>query len=411
MSNSPVFTQEISVPTGFQVQVFADQVGPARHIVSRANGDVFVILSSPVQGHCLVALRDADKNGRAEQLERFGGSVCGTGLAIDTSFLYYASGTDLWRVALPSGGMNGANGLLVPRDPPQRLVKDLGNPSQHNARSLALDGKGSVYVNVGAPSNACQAQDRRPGSPGQDPCPLLTEFGGIWRFKVDQLEQTKATGLRYATGIRNAVALDWHPVSGLHLAPHGRDQLDTLYPQLYSSAQNAELPAEEFAQIQAGDDLGWPYCYYDPAQKQKVLGPEYGGEGQKVGRCASAKAPLIGFPAHYAPNDLLFYTGSAFPEKYHGGAMIAFHGSWNRGSQQEGYQVVFVPFDKQGQYSPAAAGKGWEVFADGFAGSQNIRSPGEAKYRPMGLAQAADGGLMVVDSVEGRLWKIGVAKP
>jgi glucose/arabinose dehydrogenase len=404
-------TQEIAVPAGFQAQVFADGVGPARHIVSRANGDIFVILSSPVQGHCLVALRDANRNGRAEQLERFGGNVCGTGLAIDGSFLYYASGTDLWRVALPSGGMNGANGLLVPTDPPQRLVKDLGSQSQHNARSLALDGKGFVYVNVGAPSNACQAQDRRPGSPGQDPCPLLTEFGGIWRFKTDQLEQTKATRLRYATGIRNAVALDWHPVSGLHLAQHGRDQLDTLYPQLYTSAQNAELPAEEFAQIQSGDDLGWPTCYFDPLRKQKVLGPEYGGDGQKVGRCAAVKAPLIGFPAHYAPNDLLFYTGSAFPEKYQGGAMIAFHGSWNRGDQQEGYQVVFVPFDKQGQYRPVGSGPGWEVFADGFAGSQNIRSPGEAKYRPMGLAQAADGGLMVVDSVVGRLWRISVAKP
>lgn len=405
-ANSPVLTQEISVPAGFQVQVLADQVGPARHIVSRANGDTFVHLSSPVSGHCLVALRDADKNGRAERIERFGGNICGTGLAIDQQFLYYASGTEVWRVALPSA----SGEALLPTANPERLVKELGNPSQHNARSLALDGQGHLYVNIGAPSNACQVQDRRSGSPGQDPCPLLSEFGGVWRFKMDQLEQTKVAGFRYATGIRNAVALDWNPVSGrLFLAQHGRDQLDTLFPQLYSAAQNSELPAEEFAEIQSGDDLGWPYCYYDPANKRKVLGPEYGGDGQKVGRCAVAKAPLIGFPAHYAPNDLLFYMGKAFPEKYQGGALIAFHGSWNRGDQQEGYQVVFVPFDMQGHYSSAVSSQGWEVFADGFAGSKTVSSPGEAKYRPMGLAQAADGALMVVDSVQGRLWKISVA--
>lgn len=405
LTDKSALAEEIVVPAGFQTQVWSEGVGAARHLVSRANGDVFVHLSSPSQGHCLVALRDADHKGGAEQVEYFGGNVCGTGLAIDARYLYYATGTDVWRVALPQ------DGLLVPTAPPERLVKDLGNLPQHNARSLALDGKGHLYVNMGAPSNACQAQDRRPGAPGQDPCPLLKEFGGIWRFQADQRDQTKTKGVRYATGIRNAVALDWHPVSGLHLAQHGRDQLDTLYPQLYTAAQNAELPAEEFVDIQAGDDLGWPYCYYDPARKQKVLGPEYGGDGQKIGRCATAKAPLIGFPAHYGPNDLLFYTGSAFPEKYQGGALIAFHGSWNRGSQQAGYQVVFVPFDKQGKYKASAAGPGWEIFADGFAGSQNIRSPGEAKYRPMGLAQTSDGAVLVVDSGMGRIWKISVTTP
>ncbi len=108
---------------------------------------------------------------------------------------------------------------------------------------------------------------------------------------------------------------------------------------------------------------------------------------------------MIAFPAHWAPNGLLFYTGSQFPERYRGGAFIAFHGSWNRAPlPQGGYNVVFVPF--QGG-EPAGD---WEIFADGFAGDEV--SPGGAAHRPSGLAVGPDGSLFVSDDRGGRIWRI-----
>lgn len=383
----------LTLPKGFQAQIFAEGVGAARHLVARPNGDVYVRLSGAEAGKCLVALRDADKDGKAERQDYFGDAQCGTGLALDATHLYYSDAETVSRVALP------VDNELVPTAKPERIAINLGTENSHNARSLTLDGQGHVYVNIGAPSNACQKQDRQAGSPGQDPCPWLESHAGVYRFDINKTNQDKLKdGVRYATGIRNAVALDWHD-NQLYLLQHGRDQLSQLFPKLYDAAQNAELPAEEFARFQQGDNLGWPYCYYDPAQKKKVLAPEYGGDGKTVGRCANMNMPLVAFPAHYAPNDLLFYTGKQFPAEYQGAALIAFHGSWNRAPlPQQGYNVALVPF-QQGQ--PGA----WKVFADGFAGPEGPGS-GNARYRPVGLAQMPDGSVLVADSKEGRIWKI-----
>lgn len=109
----------------------------------------------------------------------------------------------------------------------------------------------------------------------------------------------------------------------------------------------------------------------------------------------------MAFPAHTAPNDLIFYSKDQFPDRYSQGAFIAFHGSWNRSPQvQEGYHVVFVPFSNR---LPSAA---WEVFANGFAGVKTVRSPGDALHRPMGLALGPDGSLFISDSVKGTIWRV-----
>jgi glucose/arabinose dehydrogenase len=135
--------------------------------------------------------------------------------------------------------------------------------------------------------------------------------------------------------------------------------------------------------------------------KIKLLAPEYGGNKTAVGRCADAKNPIMAFPGHLAPNDLLFYTGNLFPEKYKNGAFIAFHGSWNRAPlPQEGYFVAFITF-KNGQPSGDM-----EIFANGFAGVDVITGPNNTRHRPMGLAQGPDGSLYISDSEKGRVWKI-----
>jgi len=136
-------------------------------------------------------------------------------------------------------------------------------------------------------------------------------------------------------------------------------------------------------------------------QQKLLLNPEYGGDGKKEGNAAKYNQPLIGFPAHFAPNDILFYTGDQFPDHYKNGAFITFHGSTIRGPySQAGYFVAFVPF-KDGKPSGP-----WEVFADGFAGMDTIINTTDAKCRPMGLAQGPDGSLYITDSHKGKIWRI-----
>ena len=152
---------------------------------------------------------------------------------------------------------------------------------------------------------------------------------------------------------------------------------------MYTDKQSAELPAEEFLQVSDSSDFGWPYCYYDGIHHKRVLAPEYGGNGTAVGRCSATKDPIMTFPAHFAPNDVLFYTGNMFPEKYKNGAFI-----------------VFVPF-----IGSVPSGS-WEIFADGFSGLAVVNSPDDAKHRPCGLAQGPDGSLYIADDTAGRIYRI-----
>lgn len=195
------------------------------------------------------------------------------------------------------------------------------------------------------------------------------------------------------------VALRSHPSGSLYGVIHGRDQLSALWSEHFSHEKSAEKPSEEFVQIEEGDDFGWPHCCYDPASDLKALAQEYGGDGEIVGRGASMKDPIIGFPAHWAPNDLEFYAGDMFPKEYRGGALVAFHGSWNRAPlPQAGYKVAFAPF-RDGE----ATGE-WSIFTDGFAGGD--RAPRGARRRPVGLAQDPDGSLCISDGQVGRIWRV-----
>ena len=178
-----------------------------------------------------------------------------------------------------------------------------------------------------------------------------------------------------------------------------------LWPNMYSPWESAMLPAEEFFKVREGLDGGWPYYYYDQLKGKKLLNPEFGGDKTKEGNGAKTDQPLIGFPGHFAPNDLLFYKGKQFPERYKNGAFIAFHGSWNRAPEpQAGYFVVFQPL-KDGK-----ADGPMEVFADGFSGSAENTAKGSATHRPCGLAQGPDGSLYVTDDVKGTIYKISYKK-
>jgi glucose/arabinose dehydrogenase len=386
----------IRLPDGFCATVVADKLGAARHMTVAANGDIFVaIRNQPNAPGGIVALRDTNGDGKADVRERFGEDG-GTSIMLRGDYLWFGRDQAIVRYRLKRGS-------LVPEGPAEIVAGGLPEQRAHPAKGFAFDGKGGLYVNVGAPSNACQAADRKPGVAGQDPCPLLERHGGVWRFDDNTPNQTQAQAKRFATGMRQNFAMAWNSASGsLFLVQHGRDQLDTLWPGRFTTAQNAELPSEEFLRVDEGSNFGWPYCYHDWQQGKRVLMPEYGGDGKEVDRCAQYPAPIVGFPGHWAPNALIFYTGTQFPQRYRGGAFIAFHGSWNRAPlAQAGYNVAFVPFSGPN----FVAGK-YEVFAEGFAGRTPLMNRDDALYRPTGLAQGPDGSLYVSDDKTGRIWRI-----
>jgi glucose/arabinose dehydrogenase len=388
-------SQPLQLPSGFKATVVAEKLGRARHIAVSSNGDVYVKLERLKDGKGIIRLRDTNGDGVADEQFAFG-NYAGTGIAISNGYLYASSDEEVFRYKF-----NARNEIENP-EAPEKIVTGLVNRRQHASKSIALDGKGFIYVNIGAPSNACQEQDRTAGSPGRMPCPILETAGGIWQFRIDKLNQSYADGVRYATGLRNVVGLDWNTAANeLFVTQHGRDQLNTLHPTLYNDAQSAELPAEEFFVVKNGMDFGWPYCYYDPVQKKKVLSPEYGGDGKKEGDCGTKEKPLYAFPAHWGPNALLFFNSDQFGDKYKNGAFIAFHGSWNRAPlKQGGYNVAFLPM-KNGK--PIGT---YEIFADDFAGGEANLTPAKAKHRPCGLAMGADGALYISDDQAGTVWKI-----
>jgi glucose/arabinose dehydrogenase len=405
VANNPLHFQEpaevqLTLPPGFTSSVIMPELGRNRHLAVHNNGDIYVKLDKLKDGKGIAVLRDTDNDGKAEIINSFA-DYTGTGITIKDGYLYSSSDDEVFRYKF-----NDKNEVGNP-DRPEKLITGLVKGRQHHTKSIVLDNTGNIYVNIGAPSNSCQEQDRAKDSPGQDPCPILENAAGVWQFRSDKMDQSYAEGIRYATGTRNIMGLDWNnAVNELYAMQHGRDQLNLLFPALYDEKQSAELPAEEMFVVKKGSDFGWPYCYYDQFQQKKILAPEYGGDGKKQGRCEGIDKPIFAFPGHWAPNALLFYTGTMFPDKYKNGAFIAFHGSWNRAPlEQQGYKVVFVPFGKDGKPSGT-----WEVFANGFAGTGAVKSTRDAKFRPCGLAQGPDGALYISDSVKGRIWKISYKK-
>ena len=189
--------------------------------------------------------------------------------------------------------------------------------------------------------------------------------------------------------------------NSLYAAVNGMDNFHTRYPNIYSAWQAAVLPSEIFVKVKDQGNYGWPYAYYDQLQGKNILQPGYGGDGKTVGRAVAFDLPIIGFPGHWAPMDLLFYTGTQFPERYKNGAFIAFHGSTDRSPYpQAGYIVCFAPF-----VDGKATGK-WEVFADGFTGIDTVVNTSDARYRPMGLAEGPDGSLYITESNKGKIWRV-----
>lgn len=393
----------LSLPEGFEAVVVVDSIGRARHLAVNDEGTVYVKMRITDSAGGSIALKDANNDGKADSIIKFGDYTdkggYGTAMRIHKGYLYFSTSGEVYRIKLSPG-------KLIPEGKSEVIVRDDYENDvhgyEHIAKPIAFDNDGHLYVPFGSPGDACQELKRVPGSVGINPCPELIEHGGVWQFDEAKPNQTIKDGKRYATGIRSIVAMEWNDKeNALYALQHGRDNLVGTWPAFYTAYQSAILPSEEFLKIKEGANAGWPYYYYDHIQKKKLLNPEYGGDGKKEGDGRKYEQPLLGFPGHWAPNDLFFYTGDQFPEHYKNGAFIAFHGSTIRAPYpQAGYFIAFVPF-KDGK--PLGD---WEVFADGFAGIDTIVNTSDAQARPMGIAMGPDGSLYFSESEKGKIWRV-----
>jgi glucose/arabinose dehydrogenase len=379
---------DLKLPAGFSATVVADSLGPLRHLAVTNQGDIYVKLSALKDGKGIYFLTDTDHDGRMDKKIGFA-NYPGTGILIKGDALYSSSNTGVFKYQLNDKGMVADTGK------PETIVKGLVDRARDNSKSIAVDDQGNLYVTVGSYNETCRKPNSGEGIAG---CPLLDSVGGIWQFKTNKDNQSYGDAVHYARGLKNVVGINWNSsTNSLFAMQHGRGKFDDKFPQYYTPKQSSELPAETMYELHQSADAGWPFVYYDQFQKKKMLSPEYGGDGKKSvdGKYLD---PIAAFPAHLGPNDLLFYTGKMFPEKYRNGAFIVFHGQSPQ--LKKGYLVAFVPF-KNGKPSGD-----WEIFADNFSGIDLNKPAGPIQHRPMGLAQGPDGALYVSDDLKGTIYKI-----
>ena len=398
------------LPENFEALVVTDSIGRARHIAVNDNGDIYVKLTFNDAMHGsggTVGIRDTNQDGKADTIAYFGDYIDEGGLAVGVTihdgYLYTSTVRQVLRNKLTTGKLvPDSKTEVVFTDEDKNVVKNW-----HTTKPLAFDKKGYMYIPFGSPNDACQDMTKFgpagiPEGKGLDPCPDLETHAGVWRFDAGKTGLTQKDGYRFATGLRSIVGMQWNPADeSVYAVVNGIDNFHTMYPNVYSAWQAAMLPAELLVKVTDGSNFGWPYAYYDQMQEKNVLQPGYGGDGKIVGRASEFDMPVMGFPGHWAPMDILFYQGNQFPERYRKGAFIAFHGSTDRSPYpQAGYIVCFVPME-----NGKATGT-WEVFADGFTGVDTVVSTSNAHYRPMGLATGPDGSLYISESNKGKIWRV-----
>ena len=345
------------LPAGFSVNAFAGPFETPRWLEVAPDGDVFLAL--PDQGQVML-LRDADGDGKAELSTVFaGGFHHPHGMAIHDGYLYVADVDRVWRLPWQSGETKAPF-----RADPVTALGVFGRPSGHWTRNIvfAPDGK-RFFVTVGSADNI-----------GEDPSPRAT----VQSFAADGSDQRD-----FATGLRNPVGIEFYPgTDDLYVVVNERDGLG-----------NGLVP-DFLTRLQEGGFYGWPYAYIG-----KHPQPDF---PQRPDRVAESIVPDLLFQAHSAPLGLVFYEGNMFPAEYKGDAFVSLHGSWNA-EKPTGYKIVRVPF-KDGR--PAGS---YENFLTGFWVGGD--SPANVWGKPVGLAVAKDGSLLVADDVSGYIWRISYRKP
>ena len=338
----------LHVPPGFSIGVYAEGIqASARFLRFTEAGDLLV--STPRSGGVLLLERDSDADGRADGMRvLLSGLNRPHGIELRDGWLYVGEADAIARIRFDaaSGQLSGEL---------ERIVTGLPGGGNHWAKTLRFGPDAWLYMHVGSTCNVCLEDDERRAT--------------IMRFRADG-----SNGQIHATGLRNSVGFDWHPVTGdLYATDNGRDLLGDNFPPC------------ELNKIVEGGFYGWPIANGD-----RVSDPDFGA-GQEA-RIAASIPPSHRFRAHNAPLGITFVRGDRVPAGYRHAALVALHGSWNR-REKDGYKVVSLHWEPDGSIRE-------QDFATGFEVDEDVIG------RPVDVVEGPDGAFYVSDDYAGAIWRI-----
>lgn len=340
---------KLTLPKGFHIALYTNQVPNARAFALGTNGTVFV---GSTDAGKVYALTDTNGDGVADKVR-----VIASGLQLPMGVAFHHG--DLYISAVSR--------IVVLRDiehhldappTPEVITDKLPTETHHGGKFIAFGPDGKLYVPIGAPCNIC------------DPAP---DHGKLTRMNAD------GTGMEdVARGIRNTVGIDWQPgTKHLWFTDNGRDEMGD------------DIPSDELNEItRSGEHFGYPYCH-----QGDILDPEFG----KGKSCKDYVPPVLKLGAHVASLGMRFYKGKQFPASYQGAIIIAEHGSWNR-TKKSGYRVMTVRLDGDKVRS-------YEPLIDGFQQDE------KAWGRPVDVQPLPDGSLLVSDDLAGAVYRVTYQTP
>ncbi|MBG6235557.1 glucose/arabinose dehydrogenase [Pedobacter sp. CAN_A7] len=367
-------------PAGFTVTKFASDTKSPRNIYIAPNGDVFVVLSNTERSgkekieavvtgkakseqggksaNTVILFRDTNNDGKPDlQSEFLTGLNQPYGVLVIGNSFYVANTDGLWKYPYKPGD------IAISEKGTKIMDLPAGGYNNHWTRNLIANADNSkIYITVGSGSNV-----------GENGMEHEKNRANILEINPD------GTGMNiYASGLRNPVGMAWAPGSSvLWTAVNERDGLgDDLVPDYITS-------------VQKGAFYGWPYAYFGAHEDPRM-------KGQRPDLVKKTIKPDIAVGSHTASLGLAFYTGNKFPATYQDGVFIGQHGSWNR-SALSGYKVAFIPFKGGKQAGPM------KDFLTGFIADLD---KAEVYGRPVGVAVAKDGALLVADDVSNTVWRV-----
>ncbi len=300
---------KLSIPEGFEITIFADELNTPRQISETENG---YIIAGSKKGDKIYAFNDEDSDGYAEKRVLIADGLQNpTGVSVYNGDLYFAEIDTIWIVKNIDDWLNKSSKSL-----PKKMIYMNNLPSEtwHGFKYIDFGPDGNLYIPVGVPCNIClepQTRDNR--------------FAAIHKYKDGELKIV-------ADGVRNSVGFDWHPVTKkMYFSDNGRDWLGDDSPSCELNVVNEE-----------GSFYGYPYKH-----SKDVIDPEFGHLIPTVDK--KFVDPIAELGPHVAPLGIAFYDGNVFPDKYKNSVFVALHGSWNR-TKKSGYTIVFVKLDDNGNY-------------------------------------------------------------
>jgi glucose/arabinose dehydrogenase len=345
-STSSLPLNQIKLPPGFKIEVYANDIANARSMSRSPGGTLFV--GTRTEGN-VYALRDTDGDLRIDETHTLiSKQNKPNGVAFRDGDLYFAEVDKIWK-------WRGIESKLANPGAPELVYDQYPDKDHHGWKYIAFGPDGWLYIPVGAPCNICESKD--------------DIFASITRLNVETLERQIV-----AHGIRNTVGFTWHPVTQhLWFTDNGGDWLGD------------DMPACELNHApESGMHFGYPYCHQGDFPDPKLA---------KGRTCAEFTPPAQNLGPHVAPLGMEFYTGDMFPAEYKHQAFIAEHGSWNR-STPIGYRITLVRLDGVGKAIS------YEVFADGWLQGD------KAWGRPVDLEHLPDGSLLVSDDYANVIYRI-----